>query len=436
MTSKLVFVAPAAYPLGGLASWLDDLVPGLRESGFQVEVLLTAGRWHDVATYAREHPGLDFTTVHCRSGTREGRVRALTRVLGGRGADLVIVVNVPDTYAAVDRLRAARAFPPRCAMTIHAIEPEFFDDLRDQRDVIDCAIATNQLACALSVELSGWAPERVFYAPYGVEMPVAVRTHRGGERMEILFAGRLEEDQKRVSLLPPLVERLESTGVCFRLSVAGDGPDGAGLARELAPARERGSVRWLGAVERERLVREVLPEHDLFLLTSAWETGPIAIWEAMAAGLAVVSSRYLGSGLEHALIDRKNCRLFEIDDVEGAARAIRDLVPAERRAEIARRGRQLIEHRYSREASVAAWSEACRRALALDPSRPSGRRAIPPAGRLDRALGVRLAESIRALAGSSFQHTGPGGEWPHSYGSRSELCGFVERASALDRRAR
>jgi len=433
MTSRLAFVAPSAYPLGGLASWLDDLVPGLRDSGYEVEVLLTAGRWHDVATYAREHPRLDFNAVEYRSGTREGRIRALARALGARRSDLVLVVNVPDTYAAVARMRAASAGPPRCAMTIHGIEPEFFDDLRGNGDVVDCAIATNQLTCALAVEEGGLAPERVFYAPYGVELPARVHAHAASDTVEILFAGRLEEHQKRVGLLPPLVERLDSIRVRFRLSVAGDGPDGAKLARELTWARERGLVRWLGVVERERLVREVLPAHDLFLLTSAWETGPIAIWEAMAAGLAVVSSRFLGSGLEGALIDRENCRLFEVGDVEGAVRAIAEVTSPEQRAASARRGRQLIDRRYSREASVAAWSEACRRALALDPAEPRAGRAVPPAGRLDRALGVRLAESVRALAGSSFRHVGPGGEWPHSYGSRSGLGEFAERASALDR---
>jgi len=48
---SLLFVAPSAYPLGGLATWLDYLVPGLRDKGWKVTIGLTAGQFHNVDAY-------------------------------------------------------------------------------------------------------------------------------------------------------------------------------------------------------------------------------------------------------------------------------------------------------------------------------------------------------------------------------------------------
>ncbi len=52
----LLVVAPSAYPLGGVATWLDDLVPGLERAGWRVTVGLTAGRHHDVSRLSGAPP--------------------------------------------------------------------------------------------------------------------------------------------------------------------------------------------------------------------------------------------------------------------------------------------------------------------------------------------------------------------------------------------
>ncbi len=434
MSASILFVAPSAYSLGGVATWLDYLVPGLERFGWSVQVALASGQWHCASRYLSEHEGLRAFPFENPTGSREGRVRTLVRALRAARPDIVVVVNIPDAYEAVERLRRSST-QVRVAAALHAIEPEFFNDLREYRSEIDGVISTNRLGCRLAQVVAGYEPRVTHYAPCGVNVARLDHLPRQADRLEILFAGRLDEGQKRVSDLPLVAAHLVAQGLPFRLTIAGDGPDENALKQELNDLSSKGMVRWLGRVPQGRLVTDWLSDHHLLLVTSSAETGPIVAWEAMSAGLALVSSRFAGSGLESALVDGVNCRLFEIGDCEGAAQCIADLSDPLLRAGIARAGRRLVETRFSRRGSIEAWNTALESILGAGPPPSSRRQArrVPPAGRLDRLLGTALAETIRAAVGRRFLHTSPGGEWPHSYGGRSNVPEFRARALAIDR---
>ncbi len=61
---------------------------------------------------------------------------------------------------------------------------------------------------------------------------------------------------------------------------------------------------------------------DVFLFTSRAEGVPLALLEAQAVGLPVVSSRYIGTNIEELLVDQHNCLLFDPGDWESAARQV------------------------------------------------------------------------------------------------------------------
>ncbi|MDI9630046.1 MAG: glycosyltransferase family 4 protein, partial [Acidobacteriota bacterium] len=205
--------------------------------------------------------------------------------------------------------------------------------------------------------------------------------------------------------------------------------------QSLATVPPIAAVRFLGRGSQADLTTRILPAHDLLLVTSPRETGPLVAWEAMAAGVVVVSSRYLGSGLEGALVDQRNSRLFEVGDSGAAARCIAELAEPGARAELALAARRMIESRYRRELSVAAWQAAFAAALATPPREMAT--VIPrrgqTAGRLDRWFGIGFAENLREWLGREFVHSSPGGEWPHSYGNWGDETEFLALARRLDR---
>jgi glycosyltransferase involved in cell wall biosynthesis len=278
-------------------------------------------------------------------------------------------------------------------------------------------------------------PQRVFYAPYGVVVPDSPpRPPRHSRRaFRIAWAGRLEQPQKRVRLLAPILRKLDERGIDYQLRLAGDGPERAHVLEALHPWVEAGRVDYLGGVPAEKVAATVYAGADAFLLTSSWETGPLVIWEAMAAGLPVVSTHYVGSGLEGALRHGENCLLFPIDNATEAANQIARLTDERLRRLLSAGGWQLVTQRYSIPRSVSAWADALNRIMALPPRTSSPVAALPrPAGRLDRLLGIRYGETVRRLLGLRFEHTCPGGEWPHSASGASDESVFLKQASALD----
>ena len=82
---RLLFVAPSAYPLGGVATWLDYLLPGLEEQGWEPSLGLVAGKHHDPVRYLAAHPLQRAVSIHnptdkasAAAGARVGHARAPT----------------------------------------------------------------------------------------------------------------------------------------------------------------------------------------------------------------------------------------------------------------------------------------------------------------------------------------------------------------------
>lgn len=438
-SETILFVAPSAYPLGGVQTWLDYLLPGLAARSWRPVLGLTAGRFHDVGRYLTVHPWPDAVAIPNPTGSAEGRIRALIATVHRVRPQLVVSVNIPDTYAAVERLRARRQTSPRVVMTNHSIESHYLSDAWAWRHVLDGMIGTNRLTCRLAEEYAGLESARVYYAPYGVECPsLPVRRVRNAGPLRIAYSGRLDEGQKRAGDIPGILDCLETLGVDYAFRVAGGGPSEAALRERLRSGIAAGRVRFLGVLDSTALDERLYDWADVLLVTSFWETGPIVIWEAMARGLSVVSSRYVGSGLEGSLKNGDNCLLFPVGDVQAAAAQLRRATDPQLRAALAERGYQLVSDRYTREQSVASW-DRCLRAILQQPHREKDGKPKPtsvaPSGRLDHWLGTGLGESVRRMLGRSFPHTDPGGEWPHA----NSIChvnepDFWENAAHIDYR--
>ena len=193
-------------------------------------------------------------------------------------------------------------------------------------------------------------------------------------------------------------------------------------------------MHFLGNLSAEELSAKVYQQADVLLITSSWETGPLVAWEAMAHGTAVVSSSYVGAGIEDSLHHFQNCMLFPVGDTDRAIECLSMLRDANLRRQLAEAGSALVTERYSREASIEAWSRCLGDILKRPPRAPLPHVALPrPRGRLDRLLGVQLGESVREMLGRR-QSDVEADEWPHSHFSGLEdNADFLAIAAQLDR---
>ena len=414
---RVLFIAPSAYPLGGVAVWLDDVVQGLRSRGMHVQVGLVSGIHHAEDRYRKIYPALEPIVRICnRTGTRYGRILALKKVVAQQDPDLVVGINIPDTFDAVNLLRQS-GNRLHIVMAVHGIQQDLLNDVRHYQEVLDGVIVTNRLTSILIERMSEVLKERIQYAPYGVDLAryrIARQSGQAENVPTVLWVGRLEEPQKRVLDLPSIARETISSGMDCRFLIVGDGPEGGTLRSQVNKMGIGDRFEFVKFVSKER-IPNLYKKAQLLLLTSTWETGPIVVWEAMAAGLPVVTSRYIGCGREGALVDGMNCLMFDVGDVSDAANQIRRLMGnPDLCRQLARSGVELIKKRYSLEASVDAWAHALERTMGYPPRGPKVLQRPSPAGRLDRWFGIEAGERLRSMWRKRYRARDAGDEWPHT----------------------
>jgi glycosyltransferase involved in cell wall biosynthesis len=429
----ILFLSPAAYPLGGVADWIDYLLPGLETSGMRCVLGLTTGRHHPIEPYLARHPWHDVSNISNPTGSREGRINALMKEIRKVRPDVVMVANIADAYEAVRRLRIIGGDGPRVVMTLHGLQGDLLADIAAETDVLDGVVVTNRLTQKLAADMLG-SKDRVHYASYGVlpQQSIAECNARATDRMRLLYCGRLEQSQKRIFDLPLLLKRLHDSGQFAVLSIAGGGPDEVALRAEFGHLHLEASVEFLGVLSADDLAKQYCSK-DALIILSSWETGPIVAWEAMSYGLPVVSSRYLGCGLENALVDGVNSLIFPVGDMDAAARAVCRLSSSNVRDQLVAGGFELIRSRYSRATSIKQWQAAIESVFAQPTlPKPEPRPHSRANGRLDRWFGEAFGERVRRLTGIVFLHCEAGGEWPHTSNTGIDETAWLSAARKAD----
>jgi glycosyltransferase involved in cell wall biosynthesis len=191
-------------------------------------------------------------------------------------------------------------------------------------------------------------------------------------RRYLLFAGRLDDEQKRVGALLRTFAMLAGQHDGIDLLIAGDGLDAGKLRREaleLAPGR----VRFLGWIsETDALVR-LYNIAECLLLPSRNEGFPAVIGEAMACGTPVAGARVGGVG--ELVVPEQTGWLFPPNDDDAFALALRFVMAhPEVLAAMRPRARALAEARVSPGVvaaalgrclfSVGIGAPSCRQAVA------------------------------------------------------------------------
>lgn len=259
----------------------------------------------------------------------------------------------------------------------------------------------------ITTNLSKALPHRrdaISFLPYPVHIPTlpAVKVQTDGTPLRLIYAGRLEEPQKRVHRLPAVAAALARQDVPFSLDVYGDGPARRALEEsinQLIPD-VRLQLRLHGAVDGPTLLQRML-DCDVLLLVSAYEGTPIALLEGMAAGLCPVVME-IDSGIPDLINDGIDGHLVPQGDVEEMATALAHL----------HHDRQKLTHlkqnarrRIAEEYSVGHHLEKLHHILraCLDAPAPPAGDFTPPFGRaIQRILTDARHDAITAIWGGGM----------------------------------
>ena len=169
-------------------------------------------------------------------------------------------------------------------------------------DVVPCVAGVIAVSRELAQALPQYAGRlTVIPTPVDCDAYDAARTGReqaraalkvGPGEMVVAWSGRMSAPEKDLPCLQRVIERLSPGGTRFLLLGSFGGYRAEGdvqLAIEFCPFAVRHRLLWPGMVEPWR-VPGYLAAADVYLHTSASEGLPLAIVEAMAAGLPIVTT--------------------------------------------------------------------------------------------------------------------------------------------------
>lgn len=363
--------------MGGVGTIVDNVVRFWPEaSSLRPRVILTEARRVPDTRHTGLLGGMEPEWVR-HSLPHENLYAALSRLAASMREDDRVVFS-HDWY----ELATLMAHSTRATVfqVLHGDIDYYYDLARDYAEAIDAHVTYSRRVYDTLCSRLPARRERIFWIPYGVELP---RVHRtpptaAGAPLRLLFAGRLSHQQKGVFNLPIIARYLDDAGVACRWTVVGDGPDAQSLRRLWPDA----GVRWLGAMPRSQVLR-VMPEHDVFVLPTRYEGFPVALVEAMAAGLVPVVSD-IPSGVPELVVPGENGFLPAVDDAEGFASSIAHLASQRELVELySSRARELIFERHDIRSRVADYVSLCERAEELYQEKSLTRR-VPVGSRLDK----------------------------------------------------
>lgn len=223
-------------------------------------------------------------------------------------------------------------------------------------------------------ERLGVPSEKIFRAPNAIDVDYFSRQartllpQREQLRAElelqgvvILFAGRMIESFKNVSVLLAAQRELEGKDLNAELVLIGEGQDRARY-EEMARGWDLRGVRFVNFLEHDTLCRYYAAA-DIFVLPSRSEPWGFVLNEAMEFGLPVVVSNVVGAAAD--LVEPNgNGLIVAPDDASALSGALEKLAQDDGlRARMGKRSREIISH-FTPEAWADGFAHALESALA------------------------------------------------------------------------
>ncbi|MBB3206276.1 glycosyltransferase involved in cell wall biosynthesis [Rhodopirellula rubra] len=200
-------------------------------------------------------------------------------------------------------------------------EDEYYQPLLQRASVISHFVCVSEQC---RTKLAEYLPDRagsLTTLPTGVVVPTHIDKGKS-HKLNIVYAGRLRQHQKRVLDIAIIAHRLEERGVDFLLTIVGDGDEEA-ILKQCMDSLEGTKVVFMGRVHPSEM-KHVWSSADVGLLCSEFEGTSNSLLESMAYGCIPVVT-HTDSGVDGIVCHGNNGFLFEVGDIANAVDILQDL---------------------------------------------------------------------------------------------------------------
>lgn len=276
--SKIAFVT-GGLQFGGSTIFLLNLGSGLKSLG----VPSAAFSFNRANPFAAdfESAGIPTFTADENSLIIEDRMALLYRKLAEFSPTAVIANIGVEAY---EMFRYLPEGVNRVGM-VHdlAMEPQRW--LPVYQDVLDGLVVVNS---HLLQDIRRIVPQmKSSYLAHGIRTPdEPPRRANPSAPLKLIYFGRLEAC-KGTRLFPEIIAALRQRKIAFQWTLHGSGPDEDWLRNHLAAEIAAGNVVLSSKVLQHELY-SLVRQHDVFIMASDMEGGPLTLLEAMSLGLVPV----------------------------------------------------------------------------------------------------------------------------------------------------
>jgi len=296
--------------IGGGSIYLPGLIQGLVNRGHEVHLVLK-GEPNPKIEKLINNSG---ATIHIKPWKKKGLATDIAVKMAAWINKLKPQVYVVSASYDIGWLVLPLLNPGIATFAIaHSDANNFYFPIKHYRNFITFGIGVSEEICRKFEEISQLKGSRIKWIPYGIKPAETIEQRPLQQTLKIVYAGRMEEFQKRISDVKEIIKRLGGDKTDYHFKLIGDGTGYKPIKEELYHEIENGNLEMPGWLSGDKVLEAFL-QSDIFILTSSSEGFSISLIEAMANGCCPVVTA-IPSGSLQLIENGKNGFLIRVGDI-------------------------------------------------------------------------------------------------------------------------
>jgi len=307
-----VFIPSSDWAVSGVNASLEAAGLQLLELGWDLEVLFTRDE-ETVRESALDHP-LPLLPHRFLTRDRKGPSGVWHALMGELESQSPCILFMAYDFLA-NSVAPALSENVGIVSWVQADDNDYYEQAYRLGRYCNAVICVSELLRERVRELNPviGARTHVIHNSSVRQADVTRRRPRRGEKLRLIYTGRLVQYQKRILDFVDLAGALDRAQVPYEITLVGtfnahDGTEEE-FARAAAAHLEDGRIRLPGRMQRDEILK-TLTSQDLFVLLSDFEGLPLALVEAMARGCVPVTAA-MPSRIPEVIVSTENGYIVE-----------------------------------------------------------------------------------------------------------------------------
>lgn len=296
--------------LDGPTTWLKRLLPYLKENNIETRIIFLAANAKDLPAYNYfVNEGYECRLVYWELFNDE-KIQAILNDVKQFPPDIFIANYFAIPFEAAKWIKKA-GIPT--VMVLHNDNKYHYDLVHkyaanNNESDVSAVVCVSNLIHEISKKTAPLHP-CIKYIPYGAPITPEVAKISEDGILNIVYAGRIDEKQKRISEVTQAFCKAAREVPGTNYTIYGDGPAVQAVQEILNTAGKNLPVKFKGKLKSTE-VQEHLLQNQVFVLLSDFEGLPITLIEAMACGLVPICT-HMRSGIADLITDGEEGFLIE-----------------------------------------------------------------------------------------------------------------------------